>query len=98
MGDEGLNVTNNTAAGQFEIRSEAGTSVLRYALHGDVLDLVHTEVPPALEGKGYGKVLVEGALDYARKEHMKIIPTCPFVKHYVDRHPEAASLIASSDE
>jgi hypothetical protein len=89
-------VTNNTAAGQFEIRSEAGVSVLKYRHAGGALDLVHTEVPDALEGKGYGKALVEGALDFARAEHLKIIPSCPFVKHYVERHPETASLVADA--
>lgn len=87
-------VTNNTAAGQFEIRSEAGTSVLRYHLSGDAIDLIHTEVPKALSGKGYGDALVEAAIAYARREQLKIIPTCPFVRHYIKQHPEVASLVA----
>lgn len=94
MSDATLRATNNSAAGQFEIRSDAGLAVLRYAHAGQALDLVHTEVPPPLEGKGYGKALVEAALAYARAERIRIIPTCPFVRHYVERHPEVASLVA----
>ncbi len=88
-------VSNDTSRHQFEIFTELGTSVLTYAWKGDVLDLVHTEVPPALEGKGFGKALAEAALSYARAERKKVMPSCPFVKHYVESHPEYASLIAS---
>jgi predicted GNAT family acetyltransferase len=94
MSDASPNVTNNTAAGRFEIRGEQGSSFLKYHVEGDALDLVHTEVPAALEGKGYGKALVEAALAHARAEGLKIIPTCPFVRHYLEGHPEAAALVA----
>lgn len=98
MSDAAPSVTNNSAAGQFEIRSAAGLAVLRYTHAGDALDLVHTEVPAALEGQGYGKALVEAALDYARREHVRIIPSCPFVKQYIERHPAAASLVADAGQ
>lgn len=96
MSDATPHVTNNSAAGQFEIRSEQGQSVLRYAHRGDALDLVHTEVPEPLQGRGYGDLLVDAAFEYARHEKVRIIPTCPFVKHYVVKHPELASLVAAA--
>jgi uncharacterized protein len=86
-------VTHNTAAGQFEIRSAAGQAILKYLPDGDMLDLVHTEVPPEMEGQGYGTSLVEAALAYARHEKLKIIPSCPFVQKYVEGHPDVASLV-----
>jgi uncharacterized protein len=92
--DSAPRVTNNTAAGRFEIRTATGVAALEYIPSGDSIDLVHTEVPAAFEGKGYGKALVEAALSYAREEGLKIVPTCPFVKHYVDTHPDAAALVA----
>jgi len=88
------NVTNNTAAGRFEIRTASGIAVLNYRPSGDALDLVHTEVPASLEGHGYGTALVEAALAHARREHLKVVPTCPFVKAYIERHPDAAALVA----
>ena len=93
MSDTSPTVTNNAAAGQFEIRTANGTAVLSYRHVGDALDLVHTEVPASLEGHGYGSALVEAALAHARHEHLGIIPSCPFVKAYVERHPEAAALV-----
>lgn len=38
----------------------------------------HTEVDSAHGGKGLGKILINEAVEYARKEHLKIIPLCPF--------------------
>ncbi len=52
---------------------------------------LHTIVPPELEGRGVGSVLVKHILDYARDNHLKVRPDCPFVKAYIDRHPEYQS-------
>jgi predicted GNAT family acetyltransferase len=89
------NVTNNTAAGQFEIRTDAGVALLKYVPSGSSLDLVHTEVPAALEGQGYGAALAAAALDYARSQHLTVVPTCPFVQTYLRRHKEYADLVQS---
>jgi uncharacterized protein len=88
------NVSHNPAAGQFEIRTESGTALLRYAHRGPDLDLLHTEVPAPLEGEGYGGALAKAALDFAQAERMKVIPSCPFVTSYIERHPEYAGLVA----
>jgi uncharacterized protein len=88
-------VMHDAAASQFEIRTPAGSALLRYVLtDAGALDLVHTEVPPEFEGQGYGGALVEAALTYARAEGTAIIPTCPFVRHYVDTHPEHAEVVS----
>ena len=54
----------------------------------------HTEVPDALEGRGIGKRLVKAALDDARAQGLKVVPVCPFVKHYIENHPETQDLLA----
>ena len=46
----------------------------------DKMIIEHTEVTEILEGKGIGKQLVNAAVDYARKNKMKILPLCPFAK------------------
>ena len=90
-----LSVSHNPAAGQFEIRTESGTALLRYAHAGADLDLLHTEVPDSLERQGYGSALAEAALGFAKAEGLKVIPSCPFVAAYLEKHPEHASLVAS---
>ena len=51
-------------------------------------DLVHTEVDEQFAGRGYASALARTALDYARANNLKVIPTCPFVRKYLERHPE----------
>lgn len=94
--DNASAVTNNTAAGQFEIRTAAGTSLLKYVPTGDRLDLVHTEVPVADQGKGLGDALVKAALEHARAEQLLVVPSCPFVHAYLRKHPEFKDLVAAS--
>jgi uncharacterized protein len=90
-----LSVVQNSSTNQFEIPTEHGTAVLRYAREGPNLDLLHTEVPEKLEGHGYAAALAKSALAYAKAEGLKIIPSCPFISTYVRRHPEYASMIAT---
>lgn len=87
-------VTNDPAAGRFEAHSEHGVAHLKYVARGDVLDLVHTEVPQEAEGQGIGAALARAALDHARSEGKKVIPSCPFVRAYIERHGEYADLVA----
>jgi uncharacterized protein len=66
---------------------------LRYRLRPDAVALIHTEVSEAFEGRGYGGKLVEGALDDLRARGLKIVPICPFVRAYVQRHPVYGDLV-----
>lgn len=87
-------VSHDPARGRFEIRTDAGTALLAYERRGDVLEINHTEVPDHSEGRGYGATLAEAALDFARAEGLTVIPSCPFVAAYVQRHPEHADLVS----
>ncbi len=49
---------------------------------------LHTIVPKALGGRGIATRLVRHILDYAVQEGLKVRPDCPFVKAFIDRHPE----------
>ena len=55
----------------------------------------HTEVDDSLAGKGVGKQLVKTAVDYARKQQIKIIPLCPFAKSVLDRMKEWQDVLDS---
>jgi predicted GNAT family acetyltransferase len=59
----------------------------------DVIIIDHTEVSEALRGKNAGKQLVAAAVDYARKNNIKILPLCPFAKSVFDRVKEYADVL-----
>ena len=55
--------------------------------------LVHTEVAPSEKGTGVGSLLVRFALDDIRQRGLAVVPVCPFVGAYIQRHPEYAGLV-----
>lgn len=48
----------------------------------------HTEVNPELKGQGIGNKLLDFMADYARKNNVKVIALCPFVKAQFTRNQE----------
>lgn len=72
---------------------EAGE--LDYRMDGDVRIYVHTGVRDAYEGQGLAGKLAKYVLDDARAEGIKIGATCPYVRSYLERHPEEQDLLAS---
>ena len=80
-------------AGRFEIERNGETAYLEYSLGGNVLELIHTEVPEKLRGMGLASSLAENALRWAREKNLKVDVVCPLVKRYLAKHPEYSDLI-----
>jgi predicted GNAT family acetyltransferase len=55
----------------------------------------HTEVDPSCEGRGFGSRLAAAALDDAEREGLEVVPLCPFIAHYIERHPGYERLVPS---
>jgi uncharacterized protein len=55
----------------------------------------HTEVDPSLRGTGASARLVQAAVEWARKEGVKILPLCPFARHVFDKTPEFADVLTT---
>ncbi len=87
-------VRDNTEQRRFELPLDGHTAFSEYRRSDGVLYVMHTEVPPALNGKGIGSTLVRGVLDIARAEGLKVKPLCPFVRGYIEKHPEYQDLLA----
>ncbi len=88
-----IKVQLNPQAKRFETTVEGISAFLTYTLEEKVLTLLHTEVPPALEGRGIGSRLAGSALDYARQQDLKVVAKCSFVAKYIERHQEYADLL-----
>lgn len=63
-----------------------------------MLQLHHTEVPVALEGRGIAGKLVAAALGYAKREGLAVAPYCSYVRSYMKRHPETLALLARGQQ
>jgi hypothetical protein len=78
---------------RFAVHLEGQTAVLAYRHEGNTIFFVHTEVPSEMEGKGIGGQLAKAGLNYAREHQLKVVPRCPFVSSYLQRHPEYRDLV-----
>jgi NAD+ kinase len=69
--------------------------VLNYRRHRGGIELLHTEIDQAFEGRGLASRLAAAALQDARSRAASVAVTCPFVSGYLQRHPEYNDLLAA---
>lgn len=89
-----LKVEHNIEAQRFEIHYADEMARLEYYLRGPRIVYTHTVVPRVLEGHGIAGRLATEALEYARAERLSVVPLCPYVADYIEKHPEYADLVA----
>lgn len=79
--------------GRFELERDGKVAYLEYSMAGNVLELIHTEVPFELRHHGLASALAETALQWAREHGYKVDIICPSVLEYVGKHPEYGDLV-----
>jgi predicted GNAT family acetyltransferase len=95
MSPKDMTIRHQPEARRFVADLEQGQAVLEYAPGPDgALDYRHTFVPDALRGQGVASRLVQFALDHALEARIKVVPSCPFVATFLDRHPQYRSIDA----
>lgn len=77
---------------RFEVKLNDQIAFVDYKLHNNVISLIHTEVPKELSGKGVGSFLARNVLEFAKQQQLEVKPYCPFIKAYIDKHPEYQSI------
>jgi predicted GNAT family acetyltransferase len=91
-----MDVIKNEALERFEIHIGDEVAFLRYEEEPGRIHLIHTEVPEKLSGQGIGGKLAAFALDHARARGLGVLPACPYVRAYIERHPEYADLVSAT--
>lgn len=87
-------VIDNTERHRFEARLDGElVGIAEYRLGPDTITFTHTEVADAAEGSGVGSALAGFALGEARARELGVIPQCPFIRGWIERHPEAQDLV-----
>lgn len=87
-----MDIKHDESRKRFFIPFGDDEAYVSYELNDGVMDLQHTIVPEAEEGRGVGTALAKFALDHARENKLKVRPSCPFIQTYVDRHEEYQDL------
>jgi predicted GNAT family acetyltransferase len=97
MTDQAVQVTDNAEHNRYEAR--IGDRVVAFStyriLDGRVVFL-HTETDEAFGGRGIAGALVRGALDEVRARGLRVTAKCPYVRAWIERHPDYADLLAST--
>jgi uncharacterized protein len=86
-------IVDDTAASRYVIRDGGAEAELIYARQGDRLILVHTGVPDAWGGHGFGGRLVRTALARARADGLTVVPWCPFARSWLRQHPDEGATV-----
>jgi uncharacterized protein len=87
-------VRDNPAESRYELDVDGNQAIAAYSRDGDVLVFTHTRVPEALQGHGVGSELIHGVLHDVDARGLKLVPQCPFVEAYLEKHPEWRGLVA----
>lgn len=88
-------VVVNEDAGRYEIQVDGETAGFsQFRVKGTVATFPHTEISPEYEGQGLASTLIRHALDDMRARGMTVVPRCPFVRAFIEKHPEYQDLVA----
>ena len=94
MSADQIAIADNVDRERYEIRADGRLGgFLRYRLRPESIELIHTEVNDEFEGRGLGSRLISFALDDARERGLAVLPICPFVNDYIQRHRQYAELV-----
>ncbi|GMU94799.1 MULTISPECIES: GNAT family N-acetyltransferase [Ignavibacterium] len=87
-----MEVIHDKNNSRFVIRIDGEESFVEYSLYENVMELYHTYTPPQLRGKGLAEKVVRTALEYAKQNNLKVVPSCSYVAVFLQRHPEYSEL------
>jgi uncharacterized protein len=89
-----MDITHDPAQSRFTATLTDGSGELRYRFDPDgAMNLYHTEVDPALQGRGVAGELAAAAFAFARDGGQKVRVTCPFVTSWLAHHPEERDIV-----
>jgi uncharacterized protein len=90
-----LDVKHDEQAGKYYALIDGREAVCEYGRTGNgTLNFRHTYVPPELRGRGVAEELVRQALEDVLERGLKVVPSCWFVRLYIDRHPKFQAALA----
>ncbi len=91
----GYKITHNKNASKFFTINEGKESVLEYIMvNSKTINMIHTYVPVEMRGRQIAASLVEAGLEYAEENNLKVIPSCSYVRTYINGNEKYKKLIA----
>lgn len=88
-----MEVIHDKVNKRFVINIDGLDAFVEYSLNEKEMNLYHTYTPPQLRGKGLAEKVVRTAIEYAKENSLKVIPSCSYVAVFMQRHPEYSELL-----
>ncbi len=92
----GAETTVTAQEGRYTIAVDGETvGLAEYTDRDNQRVFYHTEIDPAFGGRGLATILLEKALDDARDQGWRIVPSCSMVTTVLKKHPGFADITDS---
>ncbi|MFW5768820.1 MAG: GNAT family N-acetyltransferase [Spirochaetota bacterium] len=89
MGQEDIEVRHEKSAKRFAARVDSKIAYLSYEEKGEgMLDYARTYTPPEFRNRGIAEAITRTAFEYARANNISVVPSCSYVRHFLENHPE----------
>ena len=89
-------VTDNPRRHRYEVRrGEQVLGFVTYRREPGRITFLHAETDRSEHGRGIGSQLAAGALDDARSQGLAVVPRCPFIAEFIDRHRSYEDLVTA---
>ena len=93
-----LTILDDEGASRYEAREDGELAgFIDYIVRRDRIALIHTETLAHYQGRGIADRLVRFALSDARRRSLRVIVKCPYVRAFVERHPETQDIVVGMD-
>lgn len=86
-------VLNDNQGSRFVMNVDDNEVYVLYAEDNSTIDLYSTYTPPQLRGQGLAEKVVRAAFEYAKEKNLKVIPSCWYVKKFLEKHSEFNGIV-----
>ncbi|MBP2314604.1 GNAT family N-acetyltransferase [Azospirillum soli] len=87
-------IRDNPDKSRFELDVDGRIVFANYRRNGSTLYIPYVEAPPSLRGTGAAGRLMQGVMEHARAEKLKVVPICSYAAVWIHRHREHHDLLA----
>ena len=81
-------IINDKQGSRFVMDVNGQEVYVLYTEDKETLDLYSTYTPPQLRGQGLAEKVVLAAFEYASDKKLKVIPSCWYVRKFLEKHSE----------
>ena len=80
---EEFQIINNSKENRLQAVLGGHLAMLNYQIRGSIFQIDYVYVPPQYRNHGFGALLMEAALDFARENGLQVVPVCGFARAYM---------------